>query len=177
VAALLLLTLRGTPFLYAGEELGAQDAVITDEVRVDPGGRDRCRSPIAWSSGAGHGWPTTTWLPFEPNAARANVETLRNDPASILCLYRSLLAARRASPALRIGSWELVRVDQAIYSYERRCSEDVRRVVANFSHEAVLARPDGDWIVDVDTSGRDAGAPWTGTLPPETGVLLRPAAD
>jgi alpha-glucosidase len=175
VAALLLLTLRGTPFLFAGEELGAQDALITESTRVDPGGRDGCRSPIAWSADEGHGWPEHTWLPFEPNADRANVETLEKEPSSILCLYRALLAARRSSPALHLGSWELQRVDDAIYAYDRRHGDDVRRVIANFSDEAVTLAPDGEWIVEIDTSAREPGAPWTGTLPPESAVLLRPA--
>src|SRR6185369_6013707 len=48
-AAVLLLTLPGTPFLYAGEELGLEDAEIADDRRVDPGGRDGCRAPIPWT--------------------------------------------------------------------------------------------------------------------------------
>lgn len=71
VAAVVLLTLRGTPFLYAGEELGAQDAVVGEDERVDPSGRDRCRSPIPWSAGDGHGWSAKSWLPFESNAGHA----------------------------------------------------------------------------------------------------------
>ena len=55
-AALLLLTLRGTPCLYAGEELGLLDAEVPAEARVDPGGRDGSRAPIPWD--APHGWPS-----------------------------------------------------------------------------------------------------------------------
>ena len=71
-AAVLLLTLRGTPFLYAGEELGLEDAVVPPERVVDPGGRDGCRAPIPWTAAPGHGWPAEPWLPWppEPDAAQ-----------------------------------------------------------------------------------------------------------
>ena len=65
-AVLLLLTLRGTPFLYAGEELGLQDAQVPPERVVDPGGRDGCRAPIPWTTDPGHGWPAEPWLPWPP---------------------------------------------------------------------------------------------------------------
>ena len=72
---MLLLTLRGTPFLYQGEELGLLDAVIPADRQVDPGGRDGCRAPIPWDGGGGHGWPAATttgpWLPFPPDAGAA----------------------------------------------------------------------------------------------------------
>src|SRR3954470_20110397 len=62
-AALILLTLRGTPFLYAGEELGLLDAAVPPAARVDPAGRDGCRAPIPWTAVPGHGWPSKPWLP------------------------------------------------------------------------------------------------------------------
>jgi alpha-glucosidase len=57
VAAVVLLTLRGTPFLYASEELGLEDAAVTAADQIDPGGRDGFRAPIPWDPGPGHGWP------------------------------------------------------------------------------------------------------------------------
>ena len=75
-AAVLLLTLRGTPFLYAGEELGLEDAVVPEERQVDPGGRDGCRAPIPWEPGPAHGWPTDDpWLPWPPDADARNVQS------------------------------------------------------------------------------------------------------
>ncbi|MDP9387234.1 MAG: alpha-amylase family glycosyl hydrolase, partial [Actinomycetota bacterium] len=98
VAAVLLLTLRGTPFLYAGEELGLEDAVVPPRRQVDPGGRDGCRAPIPWDAGPAHGWATPDpWLPWPPHADRRNAEILAADDASVLHLYRRLLAARRRS--------------------------------------------------------------------------------
>ncbi|HET9690046.1 MAG TPA: alpha-amylase family glycosyl hydrolase [Acidimicrobiales bacterium] len=106
-AAVLLLCLRGTPFLYAGEELGLDDAEVPPERRVDPGHRDGCRAPIPWDATPAHGWASTEpWLPWPPGAdAGTDAATQRDDPSSMLQLYRRLLAARRASPALRSGTF------------------------------------------------------------------------
>ena len=106
-AAVLLLTLRGTPFLYAGEELGLEDAEIPPSAKLDPGNRDGCRAPIPWDGSPEHGWAggAHPWLPWPPEPDHRNMEALQADPSSILHLYRRLLAARRASPALQTGSW------------------------------------------------------------------------
>ncbi len=102
-AAVLLLGLRGTPFLYAGEELGLLDAEIGPDDVVDPGGRDGCRAPIPWDPTGHHGWPGGSWLPFPPEADRRSAADQWADPASILHLYQRLLTARRSSDALRWG--------------------------------------------------------------------------
>src|SRR5690606_17699568 len=67
-AAVMTATMRGTPFLYAGDELGLADAVIAPDEMIDPGGRDGCRAPIPWTTGPGHGWGPDPWLPFPPDA-------------------------------------------------------------------------------------------------------------
>ncbi len=77
VAAVLLLTLPGTPFVYQGEELGLLDAEVPPDRVVDPGGRDGCRAPIPWTAEPLHGWHGDTWLPFAPEVDRRNVATLR----------------------------------------------------------------------------------------------------
>jgi alpha-glucosidase len=168
VAALVLLTLRGTPFLYAGEELGAGDALVTPAQRVDPGGRDGCRAPLPWTAAPDRGWPAAPWLPFEPNADVANVEVARADRGSILWLYRDLLAARRASPALHGGSWERQPAPTGVLAYERRAGDDVRRVVANFGPDPVPLDLAG-WCVELTTAHQEAGA-----LAGESAVLLAP---
>ena len=155
VAATVLLTLRGTPFLYAGEELGLEDAVIPDGRRVDPGGRDGCRAPIPWDPTPQHGWAAEPWLPWPPEPDVRNVEVLRSDEGSILHLYRRLLADRRASPALRHGDWALLDAPPGVLAYERSTAGDRRRVFANFTDESV-----------------ECGA---GRLGPCEAVILRPA--
>ena len=69
-AAVILLTQRGTPFVYAGEELGLEDAVVPDDRVVDPGGRDGCRAPLPWTEAAPHGWGPDPWLPVPSRPGR-----------------------------------------------------------------------------------------------------------
>ena len=102
-AAVVLLTLRGTPFLYAGDELGLLDAEVPADRIVDPGLRDGCRAPLPWTAEDGHGWLAEPWLPWPPEAADRAVVAQRADEDSILWLHRRLLRARRASAALRGG--------------------------------------------------------------------------
>ncbi len=115
-AAVLLLTARGTPFLYYGEELGMQDVDIPPEESVDPPAshvgpdfawwdRSRCRTPMPWAPGPGAGFTTgRPWLRFGPDVSTRNVETQRGDPGSVLSFYRRLIALRAAMPALQDGA-------------------------------------------------------------------------
>jgi len=115
VAMLLLLTLRGTPALYYGEELGMTNAVITPpQVRdpwglTEPGqGRDPERSPMQWDASPTAGFcppGVEPWLPLAPEHETVNVGSQRDDPGSMLCLTRSLLRLRREHPALATGSY------------------------------------------------------------------------
>jgi alpha-glucosidase len=178
VAAVVLLTLRGTPFLYAGEELGLEDADVAAAESVDPGGRDGCRAPIPWNAGPGHGWPgKAPWLPWPPEPDVNNVDMQRADPASILHLYRRLLGARRASPALHAGEWRLLDSPSEVLAYERLRGDDRRRVVANFGDgTAVGVGWDSDWVVEVATSTGWEGRPFGGRLTGPEAVVLRNAA-
>jgi alpha-glucosidase len=171
-AAVALLTQRGTPFLYAGEELGLEDAVVPPERVVDPGGRDGCRAPIPWEQAPGHGWGPDPWLPFPPEPAARSVEAQREDPTSVLHLYRRLLAARRASPALRVGTLELLEVPDGLVAWRREEGADVRITVVNQSEETVAVDLAGTVVVASDGSGE--GAPFAGRLGPDTAVLLQP---
>jgi alpha-glucosidase len=175
VAAVVLLTLRGTPFLYAGEELGLEDAVLTADERVDPGGRDGCRAPIPWTPEPLHGWPARPWLPFPPEPGVRNAASEAADPGSALGLYRRLLAARRASPALRGGAWVLRDAARGLLIYERRVADDHRLVAANFgaTSQAVDLPAKAGWTVDVATDHRREGSSWDGELDGETAVVLR----
>jgi alpha-glucosidase len=166
------LTLPGTPFLYAGEELGLEDAEVPADRRVDPGGRDGCRAPLPWSASAGHGWPTTPWLPWPPDATQRNVATLRADPDSILHLYRRLLAARRASPALQLGTARSLDVPAGVFAFERTLGSERRVVAVNFTTDAI--RWQGSGRVEVATDRRLEGRAHDGVLPPDAAVVLCP---
>jgi alpha-glucosidase len=145
-AAVLLLGLRGTPFLYYGEELGAIDVEIPTHEIVDPPARiaspefpwwnrDQCRTPMAWSAEPGVGFTTgRPWLRIGEDAGRRNVEAELADPASVLSAYRRLLAARRAIPALRRGSYETLEGGVPDVFAWRRVAGPSRAVVAvNFA--------------------------------------------
>ncbi len=187
-AAVMLLTLRGTPFLYAGEELGLEDAVVAPDRRVDPAwpGRDGCRAPLPWDAGPGHGWAggPDAWLPWPPEAdsGRTVVEEM-DDPDSTLNLYRSLLRARRGSQALRAGSFTWAATDGDVLAYRRKQGRDVRFVAVNFSDSpSSLDLPPGPWEVELSSARAAADSRWDGPSPsgrievgPDEAVILRPA--
>lgn len=174
-AAVLLLTLRGTPFLYAGEELGLEDATIPADRRRDPGGRDGCRAPIPWTPAADHGWGVVDpWLPWPPDAAARNAATLRNDPDAILSLYRRVLAARRASPALHLGSWSPLATPEGVLGYAREHGNDRRIVLVNFTADAMEVPLDvSSPRVEVASDGFGEHEPYAGRLRPDQAVVLR----
>ena len=169
-AAVLLLTLPGTPFLYAGEELGLEDAVVPRDRRVDPGGRDGCRAPIPWDASPPHGWPAEPWLPWPPDPSARSVAALRADPTSILHLYRRLLSARRRSPALQVGDWLARDAPAGVLAYERVAGGDRRLVLVNFTDAATDVPVAGRVVVASD--GVNEGGGFAGVLGPDAAVVL-----
>jgi alpha-glucosidase len=139
VAAMLLLTLRGTPTLYYGDELGLSDVVIeSSEVRDprelrEPGlalGRDPVRTPMPWDGRENAGFTTAKpWLPLNADWPERNVARMTKDSQSILTLYRRLLGLRRDCLALSIGAFALLDVEGEILAYERRLGAE-RLIVA-----------------------------------------------
>jgi alpha-glucosidase len=129
VAAMLLFTLRGTPLIYYGDEIGMEDGTIPPEQVQDicamamPGndmGRDPARTPMQWDASAHGGFSTgEPWLPVSPNCSDVNVETEKEDPLSMLTLYRRLIALRRGDPALTRGDWKSLCVQGGAFVYLR----------------------------------------------------------
>ena len=131
VAAMLLLTLRGTPTMYYGDELGMLDAQIAASEVVDPAeknqpglglGRDPERSPMLWENreNAGFTLPgVKTWLPLVWDWPKWTVETESDEPRSVLALYRRLLKLRRQHTALHAGSVSDVRALDGVLSFVR----------------------------------------------------------
>jgi alpha-glucosidase len=182
-AAVLLLTLRGTPFLYQGEELGLLDAVVPDRYRVDPGGRDGCRAPLPWTGGADHGWPTREgvepWLPFPPEADHRNHDGQRGDETSILHLYRRLLALRRRTPALGAGAFELLDTPDGVLGFCRRSGDDAWMVLVNFTDQFIdvatgagTASSSGG-VVRLSSDGVADGAVFDGRLAGDQAVVVQ----
>jgi alpha-glucosidase len=117
VAAMLLLTLRGTPTLYMGDEIGMADGEIPPEYIQDPPGlihpsfgRDPCRTPMQWDDSPNAGFSEVDngkiWLPISEDYQKVNVSQALRDSRSILNLYRTLLAYRKETPALQWGIYE-----------------------------------------------------------------------
>jgi alpha-glucosidase len=137
---MLLLTLRGTPFVYMGDEIGQADGEIPPDRVVDVDGRDPERTPVQWdgSPGAGfsHGAAAEPWLPVGPEAARVNVAAQRDDPASMLTLYRRLIWFRKGSPALHgSGYRSLPDAPGGCYAYLRTAGDERLLVALNFTGE------------------------------------------
>lgn len=104
-AAMLSLSLRGTPVLYMGEEIGMEDVPAPEGEALDRAGRDAARTPMQWRAGPGAGFTSgEPWLRIG-DTSRVNVADQADDPASLFSLYRRLIAERTASPALASGSY------------------------------------------------------------------------
>jgi alpha-glucosidase len=183
---MLLLTLRGTPTLYYGDEIGMEDVPISqDQVqdpweRNEPGlgfGRDPQRTPMQWDvtphAGFTSGCP---WLPLEQDFRLRNVAVESRDPASILSLYRRLIALRRAEPCLSIGSWHGVSADADVLVFQRSHGEQRLWIVLNFAAEPrMFTLPVGSPATILLSTHLDREGPAEGDLrlAGAEGVILR----
>ena len=141
LAAMLLLTLRGTPFLYQGEEIGMRNVPVPAERLQDPLAfrlhpnlsRDPSRTPMQWAAGPGAGFTSgEPWLPVGADAVGRNVEAQRADAASLLQLYRALIALRRRTPALQRGAYRARKAPPQVFVFERRDGAQRVLVALNF---------------------------------------------
>jgi alpha-glucosidase len=145
VAAMLLLTLRGTPTMYYGDEIGLPRVDVPFERAQDPWeknepglgvGRDPWRTPMQWDASANAGFSTSQpWLPLDPEYQSRNVATLGNDPRSILTLYRRLIEIRQHHPALSIGDALVVSSEHDVLVLERRCADERLAILLNFGRQ------------------------------------------
>jgi alpha-glucosidase len=151
VANMLLLTLRGTPTCYYGDELAMVDVDIPPEMVQDPQelgkpglglGRDPERTPMQWDSSPSTGFTNgAPWLPVAPDYTRYNVAEERDDPTSMLTFFRELLALRRSSPALNVGTYTEIPTDAPdVLSFMREHAGQRMLVALNFSHEPRVFR-------------------------------------
>lgn len=187
--ATMLLTLRGTPFVYYGEEIGMATA--------EPGSldavRDRLgeRTPMQWDGTPGAGFTTgNAWLPLPPAAATRNRAALAADAESILNFYRRAIQLRRKSPALLEGDYAPLGDDPDVFAYRRRSADQTMLIVLNMSAKARTYDLPPDEIRPrteiplfnttlYEAFGLTPTPPdgvWTGTLalPPYAAVVLKP---
>ena len=147
VAAMLLLTLRGTPTLYYGDEIGMhQVAIAPDQVRDPfeknvPGigvGRDGCRTPMQWDATRYAGFSTTPpWLPLADDFQRENVVNLDADQRSILRLYRALIALRKQLPHLSSGDYVPIAAQGTLLLYRRQSEGRAAVIALNLADQPV----------------------------------------
>jgi oligo-1,6-glucosidase/alpha-glucosidase len=177
VAMMLLLTLRGTPTLYQGDELGIGTVPIPPDRVQDPReirqpgiglGRDPSRTPMPWDASPNAGFSSTEpWLPLNPDWETRNVAAQEVDPTSMLNLTRALLRLRRAEPALSVGSYRPVAGEGSLLAFERRVANSRLLVALNLGAEPVPlqeAAQDGERLLstlpgegDPDTLRGDEG--------------------
>lgn len=182
VAQMLLLTLRGTPTLYQGDELGMEEAVIPRDQWVDPWGinlgitRDGCRTPMQWDDSRYAGFSTVPpWLPVQSDSIWRNVTDMAKDPRSFLTMVRRLIHLRRQSPALHAGEYYALDTTPAgVFAYIRAHGSERVLVALNFTGEAkTMLLPDSGTLMlntHMDREGELTGG--TLELRPDEGVVI-----
>ena len=178
-ALVALLTLRGTPILFQGDELLLEQVEVPRERLRDPvgvrgwperKGRDGSRTPIPWEPGEGYGFTRAgvePWLPFGWHDGQTWAEQ-RDDPGSALTLARDLLALRRREPDLREGAYEQLDAPAGVWAYRRGAGAVV---ALNLGSPAATVDLTGTVVVSTDRRGE--GEPFGGELPAGQGVVLR----
>ncbi|CAN5581755.1 alpha-amylase family glycosyl hydrolase [soil metagenome] len=186
LAQMLLLTLRGTPTVYYGDEIGMQDVEIPEHLIVDPRGkgqpefsRDPARTPMQWDGSPGAGFTTgDPWLPIAEDSTEVNVAVQREDLGSMLTFYRRLIELRKELPALHKGSYHSLETgNSAVFAYLRE-HEDQKVVVAlNFgeqteSMELTLPEHESKPLCSTHLNRQEGIQPSRFELQPYEGVML-----
>jgi alpha-glucosidase len=182
LAAMMLLTLRGTPTIYMGEELGMVNGEIRPEQMQDPQGinlgiehtRDVCRTPMQWDSSFSAGFSgVNPWLPVHSNYAQVNAAVESNDLRSMLSFYRSLIHYRRQHSSLAVGSYQSLEVGQDIYAFLRTDGAEQHLIALNFAEKtAVMELPQSGKIMLSTSQTRKGEVIKTLTLAANEGVVI-----
>jgi alpha-glucosidase len=165
---MLLTSLRGTAFVYQGEELGLPQAEVPQERLRDPDGiafwpaykgRDGCRTPMPWTDANGAVGFTTDdvepWLPVDARHRVLSVDRQEADPASMLAFTREWLAYRRTQAALITGEIRFLDLGPEVLGFERGSGDSRRLVLFNLGRtEAIIPLPEGPWTVEFALGAR-----------------------
>lgn len=188
VAAMLLLTLRGTPTIYYGDEIGMQDVEIPPELIQDPQeirvpgiglGRDPVRTPMQWDASPNAGFTTgTPWLPLAPDYQTVNVTAEEDDPDSILTLHRRLIDLRSVERALEVGHYRSVPTHGNLLAYLRELNDDRFLIALNLgdASEVFTARAltfEGQVALSTHLDRDDEAVRDSIDLRPNEGVVVR----
>jgi oligo-1,6-glucosidase len=192
--ATMLLTLRGTPYIFEGQEIGmtnfdfmSMDQLndvesrniykLATKLRLPKGyrwrmitakSRDNARTPMQWDSSANGGFTTgTPWLGVNGNHTRINVAAQKKDPDSIRSYYKKMIALRAGSALLKYGEFKLVAASRYLFCYDREKDGKAYRVLLNFGPKPQRAACDGSVVIS--STGRTE---YDGTLQPWEGVVI-----
>lgn len=190
----ILLCLRGTPFVYQGQEIGMTNFDFTsmDQIRdieslnvyrmatrlripksyrwkmILRSGRDNARTPMQWTAGKNAGFSSgTPWLGVNGNHTRINVEAQEKDPNSVLSFYKKMIRCRNKKTVLQSGAFRSLEISKRLFVFERYSEKDKITVVINFS--AKPSRYDITGKLLLSTYSR---SDYDGTLQPYEAVLL-----
>jgi alpha-glucosidase len=168
-ALLMLYALRGTPFVYQGEELGLPDALVPPERVVDVDGRDPERAPLPWTgSPPGYGFTRgEAWLPFVADAERLCAARQAQDPDSTLAFTRRLAALRAQEPALQTGDQRMLEAGDGVLAWTR--GDDLVAAI-NFGSAPAALPASGTLLLSTDLSRSDLAS---GELAPGEGMIAR----
>jgi alpha-glucosidase len=183
LAGLMLLTLRGTPTIYMGEEIGMVNGDIKPEQLQDPQGinlgvehtRDICRTPFQWDSSAFAGFSNVeTWLPVNADYEERNVLKQKDLENSILSLYQKLIWYRKQHNSLAIGSYQTIEAPQGIYAYLREYADERHLIALNFTDKAhSMSLSEHGKIILNTAMNRSETVSDTLSLAADEGVLIR----
>ena len=181
----MLLTMRGTPFLYYGEEIGMRDISLKRSEIMDPPGkkywpfnkgRDGCRSPMQWDDSENAGFSSVKpWLPVHPNYKERNVAEQQKDEDSIFNFTRELIALRKENKTLRSGEISLpTKIPREIMSYLRQSDDEKILILLNFSNrKRKIDLPKESWHVLFSKHEREGNVEQEIMLLPYEVLLLK----
>jgi alpha-glucosidase len=189
VAAAMMLTLRGTPIIYYGEEVGMPASKVPRKLMDDPigkkfwpipVGRDGSRTPMHWSGERNAGFTAgKPWLPVDPSHAGRNAERQDKEPDSLLNWYRRLIWIRKEKPALMAGSYRVIDgAPKGVFAYLRESEVDRTAVFLNFTARRISIEGSagglggGSWRVLLSSTGGRNAAEEVGTITLEPNEAL-----
>ena len=186
LAQMLLLTLRGTPTVYYGDEIGMTDVEVPAHRVVDPRGKDQpefsrdpARTPMQWDETTGAGFTDgEPWLPIAEDFTEVNVAAQREDPDSMLTFFRRLTGLRRKLPALNVGSYISVETgNDSVFAYLREHEGQRVLVALNFSGQSQRWDPpdlknEGELLCSTHPGREGTVAPPRLELQPNEGLMV-----
>lgn len=187
VAALLLLTLRGTPTIYYGDEIGMRDVPIPIDEIIDPQGlnmpelnvsRDPARTPMQWNEEIYAGFSKhRPWLRLPDDFRRVNVALQKDDRYSMLTFYHRLIKIRKSLPVLQTGDYVPVYSDNQMMAFIRQNNDNKILVILNLSHRPCYFKPKvsykGNVIISTEPEREGSTVEGVINMNGDEGIMIR----